>query len=192
MTGTMKKNTQSTKAYLWLLFLCSICNANYYVFIIRTLGPCIELCNTVLTKCNYNIFQVGTTRTYGLAIPANAWVEAPRELNPGQWDTVFGCLLYSFQMMKNISIFTISRQMYNLVQWCYLIPAVKNVWQWCRSQWIQAVDCVDLAVDGRCDSMGHNAKHCTYGTMETASNKVLHPEIMQVHHIFPVTDLTAS
>ena len=46
-----------------------------------------------------------------------------------------------------------------------------------RKQWLS------LALDGQCDSPGHNASYCTVSSMDTQTNKILH---------FKVVDVTVS
>ena len=59
----------------------------------------------------------------------------------------------------------------------YVFPQVHKFWEEHKSKIYNEMKCQgtkrDIAVDGQCDSPGHNATYCTVTAMDTKVNKVV-------------------
>ena len=59
----------------------------------------------------------------------------------------------------------------------YVFPEIHKKWIGHRMKLVEQIrksgEVVDIAVDGQCDSPGHNATYCTVTAMDSTSNKVL-------------------
>lgn len=70
----------------------------------------------------------------------------------------------------------------------YVFPEIHNKWKTNRRQTIREIHqserkTVDIAVDGQCDSPGHNATYCTVTAMDAESNKVLDFSVVNVKEV---------
>ena len=90
----------------------------------------------------------------------------------------FASVIYICQLFQAPCI---SIRTYNLMQRCYLVPAVNSIWRTEQLVHLRAVTtAVKLGGDGRCDSPGHSAKYGTYTLMDLDQKRVLDLQLVQV------------
>ena len=90
--------------------------------------------------------------------------------------------LSSPRIFNFAGIVTIKPQTFFLHQKRYLHRVVRRYWQQQQSISKRQIGkkAVTLAGDARCDSMGHSAKYLSYSLMDTATNKLLSVQLIQV------------
>ena len=78
----------------------------------------------------------------------------------------------------------LSKSMYYQHRSNFVFPEIDHAWQKEQQEQINEIQesgrSIDLAVDGQCDSPGHNATYCTVTAMDTFTNKVLNFRIVHV------------
>ena len=78
----------------------------------------------------------------------------------------------------------ISKPMYYQHRGNFVFPEVDHAWR--RDQQLQIQEIIDsgrqleLAVDGQCDTPGHNATYSTVSAMDAYTNKILNFRIIHV------------
>lgn len=70
----------------------------------------------------------------------------------------------------------------------YIFPEINRAWLKNQEEQVaeilQSGRSLELAVDGQCDSPGHNATYSTVSAMDTLTNKILNFKIVHVKVIF--------
>ena len=84
--------------------------------------------------------------------------------------------------LKHLKVPCISESTYYQMQRAYLVPVVVDYWSNLQEVHLTMLkgQSITVAGDGRCDSPGHCAKYCSYSLMDTASNKILDTQLIQV------------
>jgi len=87
------------------------------------------------------------------------------------------------QMCKFIALAVPAPSTFFRLQTEYLFPVIYKAWKKeneLMRQHLQQQTEVRLIGDGRCDSPGYSAKFCTYTLMDSATNKIVDFEVVQV------------
>ena len=76
-----------------------------------------------------------------------------------------------------------SEKTFYKLQKTFVYPVINIVYKRYRDSLVE--DCknksgIEVSGNGRCDSLGYNAKYCTYSIMDQSSSKILHFHIFNV------------
>jgi len=92
-----------------------------------------------------------------------------------------------FRFVDLLNLKMISERNYYYLRESYVYPAIDHAWKTYQSKLYEEARLVEngirIAIDGQCDSPGHNASYCTVTATNVSNNKVIDFQIVHVKEV---------